>query len=373
MIKEDCTNQLFELSNAYDFSPENMELFAESMKEMVDFHRSRSEMYDNLCRQYQYDSSVIKVEDDIFNIPHVIVNAFKERKIINVDEDEIDTTYTSSGTGGNMSQINWDETSRIRQNMMRRRIVETYGLADYESEANYLVFSYSPDISGTRGAASAHSAYASFTKSRKTYYSIKGGNDGNPIFDVEEVISMLDEFQQSGLPLRVTGFPAFSYVTLTKIKEKGIKYKFPENSVLFSGGGWKLHTGIAVSNAEYAALVKEVLGIPKTQIRDVFGMVEHGVPYMTDDKGRFRVPIYSRVCAVHPGTLKVLPFGETGLLKLITPYIRSAPSISILSTDLGAVHKLSDGEGYYIELKGRGGVKKYAGCGISAAQLLGHV
>jgi len=373
MISENYTNRLFEIENAFDFSNQNKHIFIDSMKEMIDYHRGQSEMYDNLCKQYGFSSKDVATEDDIFKIPHVIVNAFKERKLIDVEEEEIVTTFTSSGTGGSQSQINWDEISQKRQNLARRRIVESYGLADYDSEVNYLVFSYAPDISGTRGAASAHSAYASFTKSRDTYYSIKGGNDGNPVFDVEEVISKLDDFEKSGLPLRITGFPAFSYVTLSKIKERGKLYKFPENSVLFSGGGWKLHTGIAVSNDKYAALVKEVLGINRNRIRDVFGMVEHGIPYMTDEYGRFRVPIYARVCAVDPGTLKVMPFGEPGLLKLITPYIRSAPSISILSTDLGAVHKLENNQGYYIELKGRGGVKKYAGCGISAAQLLGHV
>lgn len=73
-----------------------------------------------------------------------------------------------------------------------------------------------------------------------------------------------------------------------------------------------------------------------------------------------------------PHTVEVLPDGETGLQKLITPYIRSTPALSILSTDLGYV---AEGcpcgrKGKYIVLKGRGGVKKYAGCGISAAQLL---
>ena len=374
MTEELMTNRLFEIKNAFDFSAENKQLFLESIKEMIEFHRHQSEMYDNICKQYNFSSQQLMTEEDIFNIPHIIVNAFKERKIIDIDEEEIVTTFTSSGTGGSKSQINWDAISRERQNLTRRRIVESYGLADYDSEVNYLVFSYSPEISGTRGAASAHSAYAGFTKSRDTYYAIKGGNDGNPVFDVEEVISKLDKFQESGLPLRITGFPAFSYVTLSKIRDRGKKYNFPSESVLFSGGGWKLQTGIAVSNDEYAALVLDVLGIQRTRIRDVFGMVEHGIPYMTDEKGRFRVPVYSRVCAVDPGSLEILPFGQSGMLKLITPYIRSAPSISILSTDLGAVHKLDNGEeGYYIELKGRGGVKKYAGCGISAAQLLGHV
>ena len=118
--------------------------------------------------------------------------------------------------------------------------------------------------------------------------------------------------------------------------------------------------------------MNRVLGIPADRIRDVYGMVEHGVPYVTCEHGHFHVPVYSRVCAVSPHTMEILPNGETGLLKLITPYIRSTPALSILSTDLGCVEENCPcgRPGKYIVLKGRGGVKKYAGCGISAAQLL---
>jgi hypothetical protein len=63
-----------------------------------------------------------------------------------------------------------------------------------------------------------------------------------------------------------------------------------------------------------------------------------------------------------------------GLLKLVTPYIRSQPSLSVLSTDYGAVEKecACGRPGGIVKLGGRAGVKKYDGCAISAAQLLGQ-
>jgi hypothetical protein len=163
-------------------------------------------------------------------------------------------------------------------------------------------------------------------------------------------------------------------VTLSKLDELGHRFHFPPSSLLFSGGGWKLHTGKAVAFDEYVALVQRVLGISQDRIRDVYGMVEHGTPYLTCEKGHFHVPIYSRVWAVDPGTEEILPYGEVGLYKLITPYIRSVPSISVLSTDLGEVRERCEcGRNTPIlVLHGRGGVKKYDGCAISAAQLLGQ-
>ena len=59
-------------------------------------------------------------------------------------------------------------------------------------------------------------------------------------------------------------------------------------------------------------------------------------------------------------------------LKLQTSYIRSAPAISVLSTDLGAIGSDCDCgiPGDYIMLRGRAGVTKHAGCAISASQLI---
>lgn len=368
---ERATNRLFTVQNAFDFSGTS-DMFIESVREMFLFQKEHSQVFRGIQEQYGFNVEDIQSEEDILRIPAIFVTAFKERKLLSLPESEIVKTLTSSGTTGSKSQINWDQISMDRQSFVRKSIVETFGLAAYDQEVNNLVFSYAPDVSGGRGAALAHSIYAQFAKSKETFFAIHSNKYGEPEFNINEGIGMLEKFAESGLPLRITGFPAFGYMTLRELDSKGISFRFPKDSVLFSGGGWKNYTGKTISFEEYADLVNRVLGISADRIRDVYGMVEHGVPYMTCEHGHLHIPIYSRVCAVSPHTMEILPDGEVGLLKLITPYLRSTPGLSILSTDLGCVH--SDcpcgREGKWIELKGRGGVKKYAGCGISAAQLL---
>lgn len=368
------TERLFTLDAAFDDTEEARGLFVQAMREMVRWHRERSALYAGLCRLDGFDEESVRTEDDLPRIPHVIVSAFKERRLLSIPEEEVVITYTSSGTSGHQSHIDWDATSRDRQDFMRRAIVKSYGLVDLDHPVNYLCFSYDPDSGGQRGAAHAHSMYATFAPAQQTYYAISAGPDGQPKFRLDGCVQALDSFSATGLPLRVTGFPAFGYVTLKSLDEAGHRFRFPPESVLFSGGGWKLHTGEAVSNEEYAALVERVLGIPRTRIHDVYGMVEHGVPYMTCERGNFHVPIWARVYAVDPGTGRILPDGQVGLFKLLTPYLTSTPAISVLSTDLGATR--SDCPcgrgGKLLELHGRGGVKKYDGCAISAAQLLGQ-
>lgn len=370
---EAATDRLFEIDDAFSYSEAHDRLFVEAMREMVDFHRARSRIFDGICRQFNYSTSQLQAVDDVYHIPHVIVSAFKERKILSLPESEIVRTFTSSGTGGQVSQINWDAVSERRQEFTRRAIIKTYGLLD-ERETNYIVFNYDPEIAGTRGAAYSDLKYTEFAPRKGLFWAIVAGEGGEPKFREDACVETLTAYEKEGRPLRLIGFPAFSYVTLKHLDERGHSFHFPPESAIIVGGGWKLHTGIAVSFEEYAEVARRVVGIPHERIRDVYGMVEHGIPYITCEHNHFHVPIWSRACTVDPATLEVLPEGRVGLLKYVTPYIRSSPSISVLSTDLGEVHGgcACGRPGRYLVIKGRGGVQKYAGCAISAAQLLGQ-
>lgn len=360
-------DQLFTNGNAFDHSPENDALFHRAMGEAVAHHRANSALFDGLCRLDGFEWSD---QADLSMMPHVIVTAFKERTLLSIPESAVTHNFTSSGTAGAQSKIYLDDLSFDRQAFTRSSIVKSYGLVS-DQEVNYLCFSYDPETGGARGAAHTHTVYSSFAPARERFYAISKGADGQPRFRADECIEALKRFEASGLPLRVTGFPAFGYATLKQISES---LRFPSESLMFSGGGWKLHTGQAVPFSEYVELVDRVLGIPSSRIRDVYGMVEHGIPYLTCEHGQFHIPIYGRVWAVDPATLKPLPYGETGLFKLVTPYIHSQPSISVLSTDYGAVEKecACGRPGGILKLAGRAGVKKYDGCAISAAQLLGQ-
>ena len=141
---------------------------------------------------------------------------------------------------------------------------------------------------------------------------------------------------------------------------------------MITGGGWKDSQDRAMDKQKMRALLAGYLGLKTAQVRDLFGMVEHGVPYVDCPLGNFHVPIYGRILVRHPATLELLPYGETGLLQFITPYLSSYPSISLLSSDLGYLQEsCSCGlAGPVMHIAGRAGVKKLKGCAISASTLL---
>ena len=369
-MTEQFTNKLYRIPDAFDVSEENRQLFFESMREMFLFHYERSQVFRNICAQYHFSVSQLNSFADIAHIPHIFVTAFKKHRLLSLAEDEITLTLTSSGTQGQKSQINIDTISLDRQTFMREAIVRSQGLAS-DNTVNVMVFSYDPSISGNRGAAYTFQKYAGFAPVNKIYYALQG-TETDPVFDLEKAITTISGYAEQGLPLRAIGFLAFSFITFKEMHKRGMSFKFPSESLLLTGGGWKSHTGETVTFEQYAELVNKVLGISPDRIRDFYGMVEHGVPYMSCSDRHFHVPIYAHVCTVDAGTLHILPQGETGLLKLQTSYIRSSPSISVLSTDLGAVYSNCPCglKGEYIVLKGRAGVQKHAGCAISASQLI---
>jgi phenylacetate-coenzyme A ligase PaaK-like adenylate-forming protein len=370
-MNEQATNRLYSLPRAFDFSDANKQAFVQSMCEMADFHMERSEVYRGICRQYDFSVEQVRSHEDVINIPHLFVTAFKQRRLVSLPDAEIFMTFTSSGTQGQKSQINLDRISFDRQAGMRQLLVRSLGLAS-DNKTNYLVFSYAPNIADNRGAAHTFNVYTSFAPPSEKYFALQQAATGEPAFDLEQAIETLVRFARTGLPLRVVGFLAFSFITLQEMKNRGLRLEFPAESLLITGGGWKSHKGQTVSFEEYADLVHEILGISPDRIRDFYGMVEHGVPYLSCGQRHYHVPIFANVAAMDPGTMQVVAKGETGLLKLQTSYIRSAPAISVLSTDLGAIG--SDCPcgmpGDYIMLRGRAGVTKHAGCAISASQLI---
>ena len=141
---------------------------------------------------------------------------------------------------------------------------------------------------------------------------------------------------------------------------------------MLTGGGWKTSETEAIDKDVFIAEVEEALGIPCGNVRDGYGLVEHGIAYIECQEHRFHVPAFARAYAREVGTLEVLADGETGFLQLVTPYLRAMPNLSILTSDLAAIGRdcPCGRSTAYLSLRGRAGVRKNKGCAITAAQLL---
>lgn len=370
MNVHESLKRLFEL-DAFAAGTEADARFLAATRDACDYHLQRCEVYRALCRQSDFRPEDLQVIEDLQRIPWLMVNVFKRYHLLSAPESEIVATFTSSGTSGQKSQIAWDQGSMERQDAMRNAIVKGLGLVSDEP-VNYLIFAYAPQIAGGKGAAHAHSRYAGFAPAAESFYAIHADQQGEATFSVDECIGRMGAFAESGLPLRIIGFPAFAWRVLQELERRQMRLRFPAGSLIILAGGWKGAQDEAVPKSVFNDVAAGYLNIPASRIRDIYGFVEHGVPYMTCDAGRLHVPVYSRAFIRRPGTLELLPKGERGLLQVISPYNLAQPSLSVLATDYAI---LGDNcpcglKTANMEIVGRAGVAKHQGCAITAAELL---
>jgi hypothetical protein len=187
--------------------------------------------------------------------------------------------------------------------------------------------------------------------------------------DRGEVIEVLREFEREGLPVRLLGFPAFIYEVLQHYRDRyRATFRFHPDSFALTGGGWKKQEDQKVGRDDLVRFIRDMTGIPCENMRDLFGMVEHGVPYVECSLGNMHVPVYSRVFVKDPATLRNLPYGQAGLANFVTPYLRSYPSISILAGDFALLLPSCPcgTGGEVIRILGRAGLVKHTGCALHA-------
>jgi hypothetical protein len=356
------------ITHPFSFSETNKKKFLESFKENALFHYTKHEFTRKLWDQFGFHPDQLKNESDLEKVPATLVLLYKERELCSVPKEEIILTLTSSGTGGQKSQQFLSQLSLDNVKKLALNIHSALGMAD-GLEYNYLCFTYDPAIANDLGTAFTDELLTSFTRKKEVYYAIQW-NDEKKDFELNEkgVIETLHRFEKSGLPTRILGFPALLF---EMIEKHHLQLDLGKNSWLQTGGGWKGKADKEIPKLEFRELIRKRLGIPVENQRDLFGMVEHGIPYVDCSKGNLHIPNYARVFVRSPFDLSLVKKGEKGLLHFLCSYNFSYPASSLLTTDYGRLGSCNCGiEGDTLILEGRAGVTKHKGCALKALELI---
>ena len=364
---------LFE-TPAFEYSPRTSRAFCASMRAALDFQGARAPVLKALYKAEGFEPESVRTEKDIPNIPFLFVAALKERDLTTLPPSQIVLELKSSGTSGQHSRMQLDKGSLMRVRRMAWKVFEGLGLTDLERAHDYICFTYDPEVAKDLGTAWTDKLLSGFTKKGEIFYTFRWSKAKNDFyFDIDGAVSAMKKFEDARGLVRLVGFPAFALKLTEEFKRRYGRYPKlnPESSVV-TGGGWKTLADEAIDKKVYRGILAANLGIPVENVRDLFGMVEHGVPYVDCKLGNFHIPNYGRVIVRHPGTLEPLGCGKKGLLQFMTPYLTSYPSLSVLSSDFGLVReRCTCGlAGPVLEIHGRAGVKKLKGCAISAATML---
>lgn len=359
---------------AFDHGDDANAQFLAAMQDNFRRHYRHCPPYAQWCDAAGVQPKHVRTYDDLFRIPYIFVANFKRRKFVTGCEARIKLTLTSSGTAGEKSAIYLDRASLSRITKIVHHIYGDFGMVDRESPTNYLCFTYDPRVAKDLGTAFSDKLLTGLTRVGRVHYAIRWDKE-REAFELDRLrcVRALERFAGEGRPLRVLGFPALIWDVLAEACEReGRRFAFGSSSYLITGGGWKNKADEEIPKQRFREKVGEWLGIPPSNVRDLYGMVEHGVPYCECEFGEMHVPIYSRVAVRDPASLAILPWGGVGLFHMLTPYLNSFPALSLLTSDVGRLHAACrcGRNAPRLELMGRGGVTQHRGCAIAALDVL---
>jgi phenylacetate-coenzyme A ligase PaaK-like adenylate-forming protein len=363
---------LCDLPDPYGPFPEA--LFRKAMMEIIRWHAENSGPYCTLLAESNFSEDDFSRTGDLSRIPFIPAEFFKEHELLSIPREKVAVHLTSSGTTGQKSQIFFDEWSISSAQRMVDRIFAANGWVS-DSPSNYLLYSYEPQPNLKVGTSFTDHFLCKYSPPRKVYCALRATGSGSHEFDLFGCIARLLEFESSGLPVRIFGFPAFLHFTLKRMKSLGLPpLRLHPESLVFLGGGWKANESESIRKDILYANIEAQLGIPNHRLSDGFGSVEHCVPYIECRKHNFHVPVWSRVLIRDVATLEVLGYGKPGFLQFVSPYITSVPAHSVMMGDLASLHPAEEcGCGTptpWFQILGRAGVSKNKSCAVAATELL---
>lgn len=354
-------------SDPFDFEQSN--LFIESFRENALFHYENHAYVRGLWDEVKFHPSMLKTENDLMLAPFIVVNAFKENVFRTCSENEVKLHLTSSGTGGMKSHQFLDEESLANVKLSAWQIHKSLGLVNEDKAYNYFCFTYDPKIANDLGTAFTDELLTNFTPKNEVHYAFQWDEEKKDfVFDKSLAVATLKRFEESGFPTRILGFPAFLNQL---IDEFDLKLNLGPDSWVQTGGGWKGLADQEIPKTEFRQKVSSRLGLPEENIRDMFGMVEHGIPYLDCEEGNLHIPNFSRVYIRDPFTLEIKKEGEVGLIQFMCSYNFSYPAFNFLATDYGSIEKCTCPlGGKILKIQGRAGITKHKGCAIKALDLM---
>ena len=297
------------------------QLFAQAMSECDDWHRSHNSAYAKLSEGIAREGR-----------PNIPVGLFKQVDL-GTPVSAAGTWLSSSGSSNQgKTRVFFDEPSieRIKRSMfqmfMHSRFVDL-------APANFLLLSPDPKNANAVGYATAFDKFTACAPHKELVYAVSAAGDFLP----EVAWDALTRWSADKSTIFVFGLTVF-FERLALAggelapKTTGATGEGGPLKVL-TGGGWK---GFAqeLSRPEMIEQFRSLVPNRQVEVRDLFGLTEHPLHYLSCALGRFHIPKYSRFEIVDSEG-KSCSTGVPGLIRLRNPFFASLPSHDLLTEDMG--------------------------------------
>lgn len=338
------------------------------IKKSMAYHYDNNEYYRNLCEASNISPSEISEIDDLIRIPLIPIRFFKQpdpdaRYLLSVPMEKIEFEIRSSGTGGvpSIARRDYDTVTNVILFYIALyrdffKIVDGAGL--------YLC--PSPEEMPHMGMIKTFNIinYALNTSG----YAVE-----NMRLDSEKALNFLQKWEGK-FTRHILGPPFLLNSFLDYLKEKEIRLKLDKDTKIVTVGGWKHHTGSQIPRKELDQKCIDYLGIEKSQIRDMYGMVESNMLAIECENNLKHVPptVHFSIRDVDDPTKEVKD-GEEGLVAILDPSSLSYPAF-LLTEDMGIMRrhvKCACGRtGDLIDVIGRAPKSDYKTCALTLGQYM---
>jgi len=362
------------------------DLQTKAVKQSLKYHYDNCSSYKKLCG----DLPVVNEFEDIFNVPQIHAEEFKNDDFCSIDKSKIISVITTSGLSGSYNKLPRDMTSQMRFVIQVVRYVLTSVLpliADYTGRSTQETRRYAlnnwainfltppPNESSSLIVKIAEGFLPIFKiLSIKTSYFLK-----NMEFDPEKAFNDIKEINKDNKMMVFVGFHyIFSQIMdyMDEISERLNLDPTGKNicAALF-GGGWKTLDGKKVDKNKFKEKLKEYFGLNDLFIVDAYSFAEANflaLDFCPSKNNHMILPVVVRTR--DPETLELQDYGETGIISVWDPFMNSYPAF-IMTDDVGIVsdYYKCDACGFVgqdLILKGRLSKAEFRSCGLKLQQMM---
>lgn len=367
----DARLSLFAHRDPFDLAGTEVQ-FVRAMRENALFHMEHCPEYREISEYLGFSPDAVRELPDLVRIPVLPTALFKTHRLCSMPERRMAIRATSHGTRGARSRIGLDYGSLLPGFFMVLRMAKLRGLLSLQP-AHYILLGYQPHRGNEMAVTKTAYGSTFFAPAKSRTYALRY-QDGKYVADLEGILNRLQMVAAQKSPVRLMGFPSYTYFMLQMLAERGIRMQLPKGSRILLGGGWKQFYRERVDKTQLYALAATCLGIGEGEITECFGAAEHPILYTDCPCHHFHIPVYSRVLIRDVQTLAPLPMGKTGLVNLLTPLVKAVPLTSVMTDDLGVLHPGTECpcgcQSPFLELIGRVGMREIKTCAAGAAELL---
>lgn len=291
--------------------------------------------YQHQLRSFPQYKNYVEKRKSLLEYPPIYLPLLKEMAFNLPNEIKIVETITSSGSKGLPTQIPLgadDLENRLAT------IHNTYtGMNILPPHCHAYFFLIPPSQTKMAGTTIIHQTLSNHPNIQKLSFAVEI-KENKLIFDKKVIDEILSD-AESKMPTLIVGYPALIAQTIKNLKECGLeKISLSPGSFILTGGGWKSFlSDVHVDYHQFKTTVSDFFEIPKTHIRDMFGLSESPVVFIECENGYYHIPNFCRVRTFDPirGSTQSPHENESteGLMLIESPFSSSYPLLSILTTD----------------------------------------